>query len=222
MVIPDGQLRGFTRPVRAHGEVSAFERQVLDQVQNRFTPISDIYAMETPAGMEQRLAEQSLLMGPFRLAMLRIVRCAPLLALAAIGMNKIGVGMSRQRPVGFLFALTLAAVAAAIWGFLVVPRTTWRGKRFLQSLKERHSAHEFSGRRRAAHTTWSEDAMAVALFGIACLPFGSNLSLALQMPERTGSHWFDGSGCSSGGGCGGGGCGGGGCGGGGCGGCGGS
>lgn len=126
----------------------------------------------------------------------------PLLALLWVGLSKIAVGVSRDRPVGFLVVLVGLTAIIALARLLRERRLTRAGEWAL------HDAN-----RRAMHT---DVAMHVALGGTVGL-YGSGFAEyhILRMPPTASSGGDSGSGggCSSGGG--------GGCGGGGCGGCGG-
>ena len=145
-------------------------------------------------------------------ARLRRWRTAPFLLLFGFGAIKWLVGVTRDRPVGFLSLLLLltAALAAAAW-FSVDARTR-AGERLL--LRERARADRL---RRAP--TAPETDMAVALFGTAVLAGSAWESYHTMRRPGIGdaASGVDGSDGGSGCGGGGGGCGGGG---GGCGGCG--
>ena len=132
---------------------------------------------------------------------LRWLGSAPLLALAAVGTAKIFVGLSRGRPVGFLFVLVALTALIALARLLREQRRTRAGEWAL---------HDACGR-----ATSSEPAVYVALSGTVGL-YGSGFAdyhiLRTPPPGSSGSDSGSGSGsgCSSGGGgsCGGGGCGG--------------
>jgi uncharacterized membrane protein YgcG len=149
------------------------------------------------------------------------VTLAPVAATIVLGLAKIAVGISRDKPVGFL---VLGCVALAVISLLALgrkPRRTRQGdaavhgawKRFRESGQQA----EWANRRRTEPAAQPAALMplAVALLGIGAL--GGTTHAFLHSPVenlRTGSG-------SAGGGCGSSGDGGGGCGGGGCGGCGG-
>lgn len=145
------------------------------------------------------------------------------LGVPLLGAVKIGVGVYRERPVGFLIVLTAIATIAAVSWFRPRRGPTARARRLLRVLRGRHA----NWRDRAEPR--SPDAppiapLAVGLFGLAVLvDLGlPDVAAAFSaIPSRDRGGWMDsstvdtsgssGSGCSSdggGGGCGG--CGGGG------------
>lgn len=161
----------------------------------------------------------------------RRVRWQPLLlalAVPAIGMVKITVGITRDRPVGFLFALT---IVSAILAFAIFSRRALRsrkGDRALAALRQK-----FSDLRRGDYFRSPADAtpemltLGVGLFGSGLLANTAYADLERPLkppPKNSGCSSGCGggvSGCGGGSGCGSGGGGGGDSGGGGCGGCGG-
>lgn len=139
------------------------------------------------------------------------------LGLAAFGFIKILVGLSRQRPVGFLTIACLALLAFAIamsCGFAL--RQSRRGEFYLQKLRRDHSdLRSVAGDGMAGSAfVGAEVVLMMALWGYAPLP--PDLRTIYQ--PQGGGDGGSSSGGDGGGGCGGGGDGGGG---GGCGGCGG-
>ena len=135
------------------------------------------------------------------------------LAAVAFGTIKIFVGLSRNKPVGFLIALCIITGIISLITFLRRPLRSRYGDAVLRQLRSRHIGSRRIGSNSAALSAM-EFAAIVGLFGMPALAGTemANLSRSLQPPGGS-------SGFSSG--CGGGGCGGaGGCGGG-CGGCGG-
>jgi uncharacterized protein (TIGR04222 family) len=139
----------------------------------------------------------------------------PLVLLLGLGLMKIQVGVSRDRPVGFLVIFCIFT-ALTILAFLYwKPRRTHRGDRVLGSLRSDHSALRYAARVPNPTLLAADVALAVALFGRETLDTGPLADLRQILAPPVSS--------TNGGGCGGGGCGGGGgggCGGGGCGGCG--
>jgi uncharacterized protein (TIGR04222 family) len=148
-----------------------------------------------------------------------LIMAAPIL----LGLTKIAVGVSRDRPVGVLVALCVLTFIAALAFLLARSRLSAAGKVTLESLQAKHSTtREFAAS--SANTLSPPDlAMTVALFGAAMLATGPLANVHAMLPRASGGgDSANYGGCGAGGcGGGGGGCGGGGCGGGGCGGCGG-
>ncbi len=215
-VMPDGKLRATGENV----EISAFESAVLAQLgnsalspgENSVRGVRQLLKSEV-ARLDQKLRDLGFLVSR------EVEKTAdnwPLgitLGLLVIGAIKIAVGLSRERPVGFL-VLSCGVLVGFLIYFLTHPaRRSRRGDLFLAHL----------GRQKfdSLSQMIDFDAMALhfALMGMAAYP--PEMQRAMR-PPTSGSD--GGSGCSSSscGDGGGGGCGGGGCGGGGCGGCGGS
>lgn len=125
----------------------------------------------------------------------------PLLVLGVtiFGAIKILIGLSRGRPVGFLFILTTLSLIVAWYLFKVRPRLTFLGELFVSYLKERNAALEQTARTHSATLDRDDLAMALALFGISALAIknGSlkDLRAALRPSSSglSGSHYFDGS-----------------------------
>lgn len=142
-----------------------------------------------------------------------------MLAVAVVGVIKIYIGLSRNRPVTFLVIATVVTVIVAFAGFARRPQRSHRGDSALDQLKEDNSALEYTASQRADALAGDDFALAVGLFGMGVLSGGplADLQFALRPPPAAVGS---GSSCSSGSSCGGSSCGGG-CGGGGCGGCGG-
>jgi uncharacterized protein (TIGR04222 family) len=141
------------------------------------------------------------------------------MAAVVVGVIKIFVGISRDRPVGFLVFLCLVSGVIALFGFARRPLRSRKGDAVFARLRESHMGARRLGRNVAALPT-AEFAAVVGLFGMTALAGTEldDLRRSLQPPANGISGC--GSSCGGGGGgCGGGGCGGGG--GGGCGGCGG-
>jgi uncharacterized protein (TIGR04222 family) len=179
--------------------------------------------------------EQGLLVPVGRRWPARLAPALPLAALALLGLAKIGVGISRHRPVGFLFFLCLLLVVATINFVRWRPWLTQRGRRVLNSLQDSSAALKSSARHAPANLNRQDLVLAVGLFGIGVLtagPFADFPRLLGPMRRAVSGSWWSCSGsssgswssCSGGSSCSGSSCGsscGGGCGGGGCGGCGG-
>jgi uncharacterized protein (TIGR04222 family) len=137
-----------------------------------------------------------------------------LMTLGIVGVIKIQIGLSLNKPIVFLVLMMIVAMAvAAATSF---PRLTARGKAALKDITNLYSGLRMQIYSSSPGSASAELAMFAAVFGVgelAATPFGYAQTL---FPRATSSS-SDGCGSSDGGGCGGGG---GGCGGGGCGGCG--
>lgn len=159
--------------------------------------------------IERRLIGNGLFLDKAEAWRIGLIAALPLLMLFAFGAAKLMIGLSRDRPVGFLIAFLVVTLIAILCRIFAIDRRTERGTLALAEARVRHE------RLRRAPTT-AETGTAVALFGTVVLA-GSAFAMLHQMraPSDSGASG-GGDGGSSGGD--GGGCGGGG---GGCGGCGG-
>lgn len=226
LITADGMLHLFTRNgFPAPPQLSRIESKLLAHLESKplhITELSNLHLGDQ--FLRPQLLAQQLVLSPARRALLRFATALPLALLLITGLIKIGVGLSREKPVEFLTLLSIINFSLFMILLKLIPRTTLRGTRALLLLKSKNSALQFASRRNKSDNTWSDEALAVALYGINGLRFGSPLALALEIPRPVRSISDAGGSSSCGGGGGGGaGCGGGGggCGGGGCGGCGG-
>jgi uncharacterized protein (TIGR04222 family) len=145
----------------------------------------------------------------------RIARIAPAFVVAIVllfGLIKIGIGISRGRPVGLLVFLCIVTAILALGFFNIRPLITKLGKQALKQLKEENAALEMTARTQPQRLAGGDVALALGLFGVSALAFAddswSDLRTALHPPSSSSSS---GSSCSSsscgsscGGGCGGG------------------
>lgn len=163
--------------------------------------------------LEQRLIDRGLLMELEEQRRLRAYAVLPLVLLTGFGLIKVMVGLSRERPVGYLLAFLAVTVIVAIILIVSIDRRTRYGIHLVSETRQRSE-------RLGRAPTEAEAGTAVALFGTAVL-VGSPMAELHGIRRQSDGSTSRGS-DSSGGGCGGGGGGGSsGCGGGGCGGCGG-
>ena len=138
----------------------------------------------------------------------------PLLFLAALGVAKMFVGVSRDRPVVFLGFFLFATLVAIVMFLSKTPRRTLSGDAAIRGLRAENAALQSTARSQPASLGAAELAMAMGLFGAATVlragPL-SDLRNAIIPPGSTGGSSGCGSGCGGGGGGGdggGGGCGG--------------
>ena len=197
-------------------EAHWLERAVYVATEGKNASLQEMRRRAAPAAarLEQRLQELGLLLAPNQALLVRWLPSLLILAAVLFGGIKILVGLSRNRPVVYLFMACTLMVMFAVVALASKPWRSRRGDRFLKRLRERNTALKYaSSRDRDGRIAGPDVALAVALFGVSVLSdvaILSSLYRILKPRPGTGS-----------GGCGGGGCGGGGCGGGGCGGCGG-
>ena len=134
------------------------------------------------------------------------------MALAGVGVIKIAIGLSRDRPVVFLFILTIAAVIVLAGASF--SRLTARGRQAIDDIQAIYGGLKDRASDIHRGSATAEMLMLVAVFSVTALPPTEYAFARTIFPQAASSS-------GGGGSCGGGGCGGGGCGGGGCGGCGG-
>lgn len=178
----------------------------------------------TPLGrINARLKDQQLLMTPGSGQALNWLLCSvgPLLAVGALGVSKIVVGVGRGRPIGILLLLVLATIVM-MWIVRKPPRLTKLGREVEKAILRRNAALTTTSLSRSTDLSEADQLLAVALVGAGALAFGNlawlHQAAIYRQPGRDGGGSDGGGGGSSDGGGGDGG--GGGCGGG-CGGCGG-
>ncbi len=140
-----------------------------------------------------------------------LVALAPALAVLSAGAIKLGIGISRHRPVGFLVAALALGGWGVVWYANRFPRLTRRGAAALEARRTARQGLAETARSAPEQVTAEEASEAYALYGAAAL---GGAALAL-MPVSTAQAASSSCGTSCGSSCGGGGCGGG------CGGCGG-
>jgi uncharacterized protein (TIGR04222 family) len=168
--------------------------------------------------IEDRLQNLGLLVNSSQAKLVQWLPALPVFAVLLLGIAKIIVGISRQKPVGFLVVL---CIITAIVGFVLLtkPHRSRYGDRTLNKLLANYSALK-----NPSTADTDQLGLAFGLFGSVVLANSSfpNLKRLLVQPESTGSRsggdsgffgYFSGGGDGGSSGCGGGGCGGGGCGG---------
>lgn len=147
-------------------------------------------------------------------AMRRMCVATPIVALflpaLLLGLAKLGVGLSRGRPVGLLVLGELFALLLFKWALSGLSRTA-SGDRVVAELRDREVALEATLRSDPTHMKPRDVALAVALFGVGAMtaPAFADLNVVLQPPAGSSGSCSSGCGSGCGGGCGGcGGCGG--------------
>jgi len=179
-----------------------------------------IQAGSVLAGIQEKLEGQSLIFKPSQARLTQMLPLFAALAVPMMGLIKIMVGISRDKPVMFLVLGSIATLVGAIALFARVPFRTGAGEALLK--KMRLENRTLRTRCNAAGAPDFALPMAVALFGMAPLagtPYAPVRKQLAPAGGDSGSFWStSGSSCGGSSGCGGGGsgCGGGG----GCGGCG--
>lgn len=165
----------------------------------------------------ETLVRHGLLIGSFRRFLSVAIGLLPMGAAVVLGIAKIGVGVNRDRPVGFLVGEVLLVVLLAVIFAAAGQGRTVRGWRHLASRRSAMLSLRSSASADASRLAADDLALAVSLYGTTVLQgsaFSEAAAATLPPKPQVTSDGGSGSGCGSSG-CGGGG------GGGGCGGCGG-
>lgn len=139
-----------------------------------------------------------------------------IVAVLALGVAKLAIGILRDRPVGFLVILCIITGYIALSFFKSHAPATSLGKQALKQLKEENAALEATARTEPQRLASGDVALALGLFGMSALAFADDSWIELRKAlASSSSSSSSGSSCSSsscgsscGGGCGGGGCGG--------------
>jgi uncharacterized protein (TIGR04222 family) len=176
----------FTRTAKAApADLAPLEQEILRAVDPIAEPkvLEQIHLLEYDR-LQSRLSHLGLMLSPFYREVLRLVRGLPLLLLLVVGIIKIGIGISRDRPVAFLVLASILTAGATVFWFVRVPRTSWRGDRVLRTLRHEHSALQFASRRVREQAAPADAAMSVALFGMPALAFGADLANVLEPPRQ--------------------------------------
>jgi uncharacterized protein (TIGR04222 family) len=243
----NAERRELCHDEKLHKSASALEAVIYATASAR-SPLPQVYRAALPhiSQLGSKLRELGLVLSPPQARLARWVPALLLLAVALFGAIKIGVGVSRGRPVGNLTLLVVLALVAALLFLVRWPHRTRRGDRVLTALQRKNLALPYSAQKNTAMLGPKDVVLGVGLFDISVLG-GSLLARMRNVQGPPSAVWKDwlthylvgaqvrggGYACSSAGGACGSGCGGGGgascgsgcgggasCGGGGCGGCG--
>ena len=165
---------------------------------------------------ERELTEERLMKTEHDLTRSMVVSAILVLVMLLPGVIKLGLGISRLKPVGFLFIILVASVL--VFGFSLRPwsKATGLGRKYLARLEKDFGWIKEKTKKKGL-LTGIDPAFAVALFGPAVLGAETGYQAYASAFHKSGGYSCGGcsgsSSCGGGGGCGGSGCGGGGCGG---------
>ncbi|HZI04624.1 MAG TPA: TIGR04222 domain-containing membrane protein, partial [Archangium sp.] len=169
--LEDGVLKAVGTPP---ANAVPFERAVYDAVAG---PVADVKVLNEAVdreldGLEAGLRRRGFLMNPEVAE--RYGKYPKVLYFGAalgLGVLKLGVGLSRGRPVGFLVMLLFIATLFGFWILGGEPRRTRKGDQALAKLREGNEALRTTAKADGAWGTMSSGsvAMAVALFGTGLL-----------------------------------------------------
>ncbi|WP_257463345.1 TIGR04222 domain-containing membrane protein [Archangium lipolyticum] len=161
------------------------------------------------ARLEHRLLRLELIADDTTSGRITLYSSVIMLGVFAVGIAKVVIGMQRDRPVGFLFLMSLVVLGTALFFAVRKPHRSNRGNTALEKLTQRNEALRTSVCANASVLAGSDVALAVGLFGATSLTgtqFEDLQRALMPAPSSGGDGGSSGGGC--GGGCGGGGCGG--------------
>lgn len=183
------------------------ERAVYQAVARSATPVKEVRAAALWSVEEigERLKNMGLILSDARWRAVRAVPTLIMVAVLALGIAKVFVGLSRNRPVSILVELSFVTVVIALLFFFVRPRATPAGEYVLLQLKLDNAALHATARSRPQMLTPGDMAYAIGLFGIGALPFvddsWTELRQTLNPPPSATSSSGSGNSCSSGSSC---------------------
>ncbi len=173
LVKVDGEWISSRATTGASVGLSAIEEVVLGALEYRRKQPAEIeHDVAAKCGeIEARMAKKGLALSPGRKAVVRWIPLLGVLACFAVGVAKVGIGVSRGRPVGLLVGLlVVSAVLLVLAAVLSRPRRTSAGDRRLEALAYRHAALRTTLNTPDGVGIEPNDAgLAVALWGTAAL-----------------------------------------------------
>lgn len=195
-----------------HHTVASGEARTINGIQTKTASATD--------QMAARLKALGLIIGDQQMTAARILPVVVMTLVLLFGVMKIFIGLSRGRPISFLFILCLLTAFIAYRLYKSPPFRTQTGDIALERLQSLNAALQTTAKAQPQSLAAGDVAMAMALFGMSEVAFTdqswSELKKQMFPPASSGSSSSGGSSCSSSSSCGsscGGGCGGGGCGG---------
>lgn len=162
------------------------------------------HVISAAAPIRRNLEELGLLLTSDQLLRIRLISILPMVALLLLGVMKIVVGITRDRPVQLLVALLFFATVVTFFVFLRSMLRSRRGDRALALIRKRHAALETQSARRISEMAGHDLMFAVGLFGLTYLSgthmtdLRSMLSAAESSPSSSSCSTTS---CGSGGGC---------------------
>ncbi len=217
--IPFGSEEHFRISGPLPEQPSQLESALISKISNsQDVTLADLHATGSPVtqSLESALRDRGWLTTEDYASTARFVPFVMTAGVAIVGAAKVAVGLSREKPVGFLTVAVVVTFVIALM-FLKRPRVTHAVHRWLKEQRATHSP--LKDVRSMSNPTSQDVALATALFGSLALT--GTVCEPLQAAWLRNRKTAGSSGCGTSG-CGASGCGGGGCGGGsGCGGCGG-
>lgn len=224
LVIADGAVKavdrepqlsadGVYRGIVDHGDLPDLERFVLDDVrasgETTVAALLERAKAFEPALRDALVADGLLVADPDAL---RLKAMLPALIWCAFGAIKVLVGVSRDKPVGFLVVLVIALFAVA-YAATKAPRRTRRGDEVVDDAKVQYAALETTASSAPLQLSGHDMSLAYAMFGTVVLApalatfmpsYQRSLLASTSGGSSCGSTCGSSCGSSCGGGCGGG------------------
>ncbi|MEN3942638.1 TIGR04222 domain-containing membrane protein [Prosthecobacter sp. SYSU 5D2] len=205
-----------TNPAKMWSEPPSSEQEELHDVEARVLQAVPASISISPAqvrktarlmlhSMHGRLAREGLLESASSFRRLRWMAALPVLVVMLLGVAKVFVGISRDRPIAFLIAFLIISLVFLLWRVTRLSHRTTDGELLWKKLRKKPPVTAAQFERNGLMGDPAQVAMLVAMGGYAALhlPAYSTLHSALHRRDNS-VTWYHGcgSGCSSGSGCG--------------------
>jgi uncharacterized protein (TIGR04222 family) len=189
----------LARGALAHNAHS-LERAVYDEAGRYGEEIDSVRARASAVARQLavRLCASGLIFNEAQAWYCQVIPALLVSAVTVFGAMKILIGISRDRPVGFLILLTILSIVIACYFFKRRPHRTPLGDLFADLLKTKNAALEQTARTHPGGLDGADLALALGLFGINALPFATRplSDLRAAMRPRGSSSGKSGSGGS--------------------------
>jgi uncharacterized protein (TIGR04222 family) len=196
------------------------EAEAYGQIKAQASPrIATLRGKLETRSIRQKLIAQGLIVPDATRVMTAIIAASAVAIIVSIGLIKILVGISRDRPVGFLCLLVAAAFVLLVLS-AKLPLRSRSGDAALGLFRKANSTLHTTALADTKTLSASDVVIAFSLWGMAALSGEAFATMRAVLAPPSRAWGTGGSSCGGASSCGGGSCGGGGCGGGGCGGCG--
>ncbi|MBM7112409.1 TIGR04222 domain-containing membrane protein [Archangium primigenium] len=159
---------------RLSGRATALDRAIVRAVEGQHRSLGAVHTEVAPElrALEDDLREQGLMRTPAQDRAYTYYPWLAFLAVLGLGGVKVVVGVSRDRPVGYLLAVLVLGFAVGLTLCFKNARFTRRGARAQAQLRELHAPLRHAGERadgNAQQLSADNVALAVALFGVGAL-----------------------------------------------------
>ncbi|MGI8907364.1 MAG: TIGR04222 domain-containing membrane protein [Candidatus Sumerlaeaceae bacterium] len=149
------------------------EQEIVRQVDTqKVGRLGDLFGACAPAfdKMHEKLLRMGMLLSKNSIWSIRILMMSLYLVVAAVGAIKIWVGISRDKPVGFLIAFVIATVLIALLCLAGQFFRTSRADTTLSKLRKKSESLKAVVKSGGSSLSGNDLALGVALFGVAAIP----------------------------------------------------